>query len=283
MLVTTKEMLLGAQGGGYAVGAFNVEGLEFVMAVVAAAEERRSPVILQTTPGTVGYAGLGYFAAMAGAAAGQAAVPVALHLDHGDGFGLCVRAMRAGYTSVMVDGSRLPFEGNVELTASVVRVASELGLPVEAELGRVGGREDGGPDGGGGHPCTDPGEAEEFVARTGCSSLAVAVGTSHGVYRGAPRVEQGAIRAIRARVGVPLVLHGTSGVPDAQVAEAVAGGVCKVNYATELRQAYMRGFMAHMAADPGCIDPKAPAARGMAEVRAVVASHMDNLGSSGRA
>lgn len=283
MLVTTKDMLVRAQEGRYAVGAFNVENLEFAMAVVAAAEAKRSPVIMQTTPGTVKYASLDYFAALCRVAAESASVPVAIHLDHGDGFDRCIQAMHAGYTSVMIDGSHVPFEDNIALTASVTKVARPLGIPVEAELGKVGGKEDDGPAVEGESPYTDPDEAEEFVARTGCSSLAVAVGTSHGVYRGAPRVEQGAIRAIRARVGVPLVLHGTSGVPDAQVAEAVAGGVCKVNYATELRQAYMRGFMAHMAADPGCIDPKAPAARGMAEVRAVVASHMDNLGSSGRA
>ena len=145
MFVTTKQMLLDAQAGHYAVGAFNVENLEFVMAVVKAAEERRSPVILQTTPGTIKYASLDYFAAMVRCAAEEATVPVALHLDHGDGFDRCIQAARAGYTSVMIDGSHVPFEDNIALTASVTKFASPINLPVEAELGKVGGKEDDGP------------------------------------------------------------------------------------------------------------------------------------------
>ncbi len=283
MLVTTKEMLLSAQSGCYAVGAFNVENLEFVMAVVAAAEERRSPVILQTTPGTVRYASLDYFLALARVAAERASVPVAMHLDHGGSFDLCLQAIRAGYTSVMIDGSHEPFEENVAITAAVARAGRAAGVPVEAELGRVGGKEDDGPDAGGENPFTDPDEAAEFVERTGCTSLAVGVGTAHGVYKGTPHVEQGILREIRRRVDVPLVLHGTSGVPDSQVREAIAGGVCKVNYATELRQAFTEGCMAHLAAHPCTFDPKSYAAGGMAAVREVVASHMDNLGCAGRA
>lgn len=283
MFVTTKDMLERAQEGHYAVGAFNVENLEFVMAVVRAAEERRSPVILQTTPGTVRYASLDYLVAMARVAAEEASVPVALHLDHGDGFNRCVQAMRAGYTSVMIDGSHMLFEDNVTLTASVTKVALPIGLPVEAELGKVGGKEDDGPVVVGESPYTNPDEAEEFVARTGCTSLAVGVGTAHGVYKGTPHIEQGVLREIRARIDVPLVLHGTSGVPDDQVAEAIANGICKVNYATELRQAFMRGFMGHMTENPMCFDPKKPAAPGMAKIQAVVESHMDNLGSTGKA
>ncbi|MCH3956391.1 MAG: class II fructose-bisphosphate aldolase, partial [Olsenella sp.] len=243
MFVTTKDMLERAQEGHYAVGAFNVENLEFVMAVIRAAEERRSPVIMQTTPGTVKYASLDYFAAMARVAAENASVPVALHLDHGDGFDRCVQAMRAGYTSVMIDGSHVPFEDNIALTASVTTVAGPIDLPVEAELGKVGGKEDDGPAVEGENPYTDPDEAVEFVARTRCTSLAVGVGTAHGVYTGTPHIEQGVLKEIRRRVDVPLVLHGTSGVPDDQVAEAIQNGICKVNYATELRQAFMRGFM----------------------------------------
>ena len=283
MLVTTKDMLLDAQANHYAVGAFNVENLEFVMAVIRAAEERNSPVIMQTTPGTVKYAGLDYFAAMVTAAAKASRIPVALHLDHGDGFERCIAAMHAGYTSVMIDGSHVPFEDNIALTASVTKVALPIGIPVEAELGKVGGKEDDGPSVEGESPYTDPDEAEEFVARTGCTSLAVGVGTAHGVYKGIPHIEQDVLKAIRERVDVPLVLHGTSGVPDDQVAEAIANGICKVNYATELRQAYTRGFMGYMAENPACFDPKKPAARAMDEIVAVVASHMDNLGSTGRA
>ena len=166
MFVTTKQMLLDAQAGHYAVGAFNVENLEFVMAVIKAAEERRSPVILQTTPGTIKYANLDYFAAMVRCAAEEATVPVALHLDHGDGFDRCIQAARAGYTSVMIDGSHVPFEDNIALTASVTKFAGPINLPVEAELGKVGGKEDDGPTVEGENPYTDPDQAEEFVART---------------------------------------------------------------------------------------------------------------------
>lgn len=283
MLVTTKEILLDAQAGHYAVGAFNVESLEFVMAVIKAAEDKKSPVIMQTTPGTVKYANLDYFAAMCKVAADAASVPVAIHLDHGDGFDRCVQAMHAGYTSVMIDGSHVPFEDNIALTASVTKVAAPLGIPVEAELGKVGGKEDDGPAVEGENPYTDPDEAEEFVARTGCGSLAVGVGTAHGVYKGTPHIEQGVLKEIRSRLEIPLVLHGTSGVPDDQVAEAIRNGICKVNYATELRQAFTKGFMGYMADNPGCFDPKKPSKPGMQEIYDVVASHMDNLGSTNKA
>ncbi|MBS5865034.1 MAG: class II fructose-bisphosphate aldolase [Coriobacteriaceae bacterium] len=283
MFVDTKQMLLDAQSGHYAVGAFNVENLEFVMAVVAAAQEKHSPVIMQTTPGSVKYASLDYFVAMVRTAAEAASVPVALHLDHGDGFDRCAQAIRAGYTSVMIDGSHVPFEDNIALTASVTRIAQAIDLPVEAELGKVGGKEDDGPMVAGENPYTDPDEAEEFVARTHCTSLAVGVGTAHGVYHGTPHIEQGVLKAIRSRLEIPLVLHGTSGVPDDQVAEAIQNGICKVNYATELRQAYSKGYMDYMANNPANFDPKKPAALGMENIKAVVMSHMDNLGSTNKA
>ena len=283
MLVTTKEMLLDAQKNHYAVGAFNVENLEFVMAVLAAAEETKSPVIMQTTPGTIKTAGLDYFYGMVAAAAARTDVPVALHLDHGDGYDRCMQAFRTGYTSVMIDGSHESFEDNIALTASVARAGAAMGVPVEAELGKVGGKEDDGPAVEGENPYTDPEEAREFVERTGCTSLAIGVGTAHGVYTETPHIEQDVVKAIRAAVDVPLVLHGTSGVPDEQVAEAVKNGICKVNYATELRQAYTKGYMAFMAENPGVFDPKKPAKQGMAEITNIVKVRMENLGSVGRA
>ena len=282
MLVTTKEMLLDAQKNHYAVGAFNVENLEFVMAVLAAAEETKSPVIMQTTPGTIKTAGLDYFYGMVAAAAARTDVPVALHLDHGDGYDRCMQAFRTGYTSVMIDGSHESFEDNIALTASVARAGAAMGVPVEAELGKVGGKEDDGPAVEGENPYTDPEEAREFVERTGCTSLAIGVGTAHG-YTETPHIEQEVVKAIRAAVDVPLVLHGTSGVPDEQVAEAVKNGICKVNYATELRQAYTKGYMAFMAENPGVFDPKKPAKQGMAEITNIVKVRMENLGSVGRA
>lgn len=283
MLVTTKEMLLDAQKNHYAVGAFNVENLEFVMAVLAAAEETKSPVIMQTTPGTIKTAGLDYFYGMVAAAAARTDVPVALHLDHGDGYDRCMQAFRTGYTSVMIDGSHESFEDNIALTASVARAGAAMGVPVEAELGKVGGKEDDGPAVEGENPYTDPEEAREFVERTGCTSLAIGVGTAHGVYTETPHIEQEVVKAIRAAVDVPLVLHGTSGVPDEHVAEAVKNGICKVNYATELRQAYTKGYMAFMAENPGVFDPKKPAKQGMAEITNIVKVRMENLGSVGRA
>lgn len=283
MLVTTKEMLLDAQKNHYAVGAFNVENLEFVMAVLAAAEETKSPVIMQTTPGTIKTAGLDYFYGMVAAAAARTDVPVALHLDHGDGYDRCMQAFRTGYTSVMIDGSHESFEDNIALTASVARAGAAMGVPVEAELGKVGGKEDDGPAVEGENPYTDPEEAHEFVERTGCTSLAIGVGTAHGVYTETPHIEQEVVKAIRAAVDVPLVLHGTSGVPDEQVAEAVKNGICKVNYATELRQAYTKGYMAFMAENPNVFDPKKPAKQGMAEITNIVKVRMENLGSVGRA
>lgn len=283
MLVTTKEMLLDAQKNHYAVGAFNIENLEFVMAVLAAAEETKSPVIMQTTPGTVKSAGLDYFYGMVKAAAERASVPVALHLDHGDGYDRCMQALRCGYTSVMIDGSHESFEDNIALTASVARAGTAMDVPVEAELGKVGGKEDDGPAVEGENPYTDPAEAKEFVERTGCTSLAIGVGTSHGVYTDDPHIQQDVVKAIRAAVDVPLVLHGTSGVPDEQVAEAVKNGICKVNYATELRQAYTKGYMGFMAENPSCFDPKKPGKAGMAEITKIVKIRMENLGSVGRA
>ncbi len=227
-------------------------------------------------------------------------MPVALHLDHGDGYDRCMKALRTGYTSVMIDGSHESFEDNIALTKSVADAGACMGVPVEAELGKVGGKEDDvevegespytdlednialtksvadagacmgvpveaelGKVGGkeddveveGESPYTDPIEAKEFVERTGCTSLAIGVGTAHGVYTEEPHIDQDVVKAIRAAVDVPLVLHGTSGVPDEQVAEAVKNGICKVNYATELRQAYTKGYMAYMAENPNNLAP----------------------------
>ena len=283
MLVTTKEMLLDAQKNHYGVGAFNVENLEFVMAVLAAAQETKSPVIMQSTPCTIMTAGLDYFYGMVKAAAESATVPVALHLDHGDGYDRCMQAFRTGYTSVMIDGSHVGFEENIALTKSVADAGKAMGVPVEAELGKVGGKEDDGPAVEGENPYTDPDEAKEFVERTGCTSLAIGVGTAHGVYTETPHIQQDVVKAIRAAVDVPLVLHGTSGVPDEQVAEAVKNGICKVNYATELRQAYTKGYQAYMAENPTCFDPKKPGKAGMAEITKIVKIRMENLGSVGHA
>lgn len=239
-LVTTKKMLKDAQEGHYAVGAFNVENMEMVMAVIEAAEELQSPVIMQTTPSTVKYAGLDYYLANVKAAAERAKVPVALHLDHGSSYGLAMQALRTGYTSIMIDGSHESFENNIAVTKSVVDACAPSSIPVEAELGRVGGKEDD-LDGGEGNGYTDPEQARVFVECTGATSLAVAIGTAHGLYKGEPKLDQERLSEIRKVVSVPLVLHGASGVPDEAVRESIRRGICKVNYATELRIAYSDG------------------------------------------
>ena len=271
-LVTTKEMLLKAQKENYAVGAFNVENMEMVMAVVKAAEELNSPVIMQTTPSTVKYADVEYFLANAKVAAEKANVPVAMHLDHGNSFELAMKAFRAGYTSVMIDGSHSEFDENIAITKSVVDVCHCAGVPVEAELGKVGGKEDDLDGGAGGY--TDPAEAKEFVERTGVDSLAVAIGTAHGVYKGEPKLDIDRLAEIREVVDVPLVLHGTSGVPDETVSKCIERGICKVNYATDLRIAFSKGVKEYLAKDSEVIDPKKYNALGREYVKEYVKSKM---------
>ena len=281
-LVTSKQLLLNAQQGSYAVGAFNVENMEMVQAVVAAAEELNAPVILQTTPGTLKYADVDFFFANVKTAAQKAHVPVALHLDHGNSFALAIKALRAGYTSIMIDGSKLPFEENIALSRKVAEACHAAGIPVEAELGKVGGKEDDlvvtGES-----PYTDPQEASEFVAQTGVDFLAVGIGTAHGFYKGEPCVDLERLSDIHAVVDIPLVLHGTSGVPDETVAEAVLQGICKVNYATELRVAFSKGVKDVLSKNPETYDPKKYNQAGRELVKELVKKRIRNLGSVGKA
>ena len=279
-LVTSEEMLLRAQREGYAVGAFNVENLEMVQAVVQAAEELRAPVMLQTTPSTVKYADVWLYAANATAAAQGASVPVALHLDHGSSFALAMQALRAGYTSLMIDGSHQPFEENIALTRRVVEAAQPSRIPVEAELGRVGGKEDDLDGGAGGY--TDPAEAAEFARRTGVSSLAVAIGTAHGVYHGEPKLDVERLKEIRRVVEIPLVLHGASGLSDEAVQECIRAGICKVNFATELRIAYTRGVRQVLKENPDAFDPKLYGKAGREQVVQLVKNRMTVCGCAGR-
>lgn len=281
-LVTSKELLLDAKKRGYALGAFNVENMEMVMAVLAAAEETKSPVIMQTTPSTVRYAGLDYYLANVAVAAKRASVPVVMHLDHGSSYNLCSEAYRTGYTSIMIDGSKLSLEENIALTKSVTDMCHPGGIPIEGELGKVGGKEDdlvNGDD----NPYTDPAEAKLFVESTAVDSLAVGIGTSHGVYKGIPKVNVERLKEIKAVVDIPLVLHGTSGVPDEQVIECIKNGICKVNYATDLRIAFTKGVKAYMEKDPEAFDPKKYSALGMEEVKKYVMQKMEVVGSVGKA
>lgn len=279
--VTSKKMLLDAQKGGYAVGAFNVENMEMVKAVIKAAEELKAPVMLQTTPSTVKYGTLETFWSMVSEEAAKADIPVCLHLDHGDSFELAVKAMKAGYTSVMIDGSHEDFEHNIALTKQVVDVARACGIPVEAELGKVGGKEDdleADAD-----TNTDPQEAKEFVERTGVDSLAVAIGTAHGFYAKKPVLDKKRVSEIRKVVSVPLVLHGASGLTDEDVRECVERGMCKVNFATELRVAYTDAGKKLLADKPDTFDPKKLGVVGMEAVKELVKNRMCVCGCAGKA
>jgi len=281
MFVTTKEMLLAAQAGNYAVAAFNAENMEMTVAVLAAAQELQAPVILQATPLMMRFASAALYVAMARAAMENVTVPVALHLDHGDSYQMAVRSMRAGYTSLMLDGSRLPYEENIVLTRRVVELAAPCGIPVEAELGAVGGTEDGlshAKDTG-----TDPDQAADFLARTGADFLAVGIGTAHGVYRAQPKLDLKRLEAIRARTDAPLVLHGASGLSKDDLRACVARGICKINFATELRLAYSGGIKALLAERPQTFDPKELGRAAMARVREAAAESISYCGCAGKA
>ncbi|MDR2974610.1 MAG: class II fructose-bisphosphate aldolase family protein [Propionibacteriaceae bacterium] len=280
-LVTTATMLRQARSGGYAVGAFNVENMEMVQAVVATADRLRAPVILQTTPGTLGYASLSMFAAMISAQAATTDVPIAIHLDHGDCFELAAAAVRAGYTSVMFDGSRRSYDENVDISQRVCQMCHAMDLPVELELGTVGGKEDTltSTD----VQYTDPDQATEFVATTKADFLAVAIGTAHGPYKGVPQLDVDRLSAIAAQVSVPLVLHGSSGLSDEAVADCVSRGIAKVNFATELRAAYLAAAREFLKADATAIDPKKMGKPARAAVSDLVAARMQVIGCVGRA
>lgn len=279
--VTTKQMLEEADKNAYAVGAFNVENMEMVMAVIKAAEEMHAPAILQTTPSTIKYAGLPLYYANVAAAARQASVPIALHLDHGNSFALAMQALRVGYTSIMIDGSHEAFEDNIALTRSVVEACAASNIPVEAELGKVGGKEDD-------LECDDPGytdpeDAVKFVEETGVSSLAVAIGTAHGIYKGEPKLDVERLSEIRKRVAVPLVLHGASGVPEETVKECIRRGISKVNFATELRIAYSNGVKKFLKENPEAFDPKKYGVVGMEYVTEAVKEKIRMCGSADKA
>lgn len=281
-LVNTKQIFKKAQEGQYAVGAFNVENMEMVMAVISAAEEMNAPVIMQTTPSTVEYAGLDYFIENVKVAASRSNVPVAIHLDHGSSFELASKAFRIGYTSIMIDGSHGDFESNIEVSKLVADMCKASDVSVEAELGKVGGKEDD-LDGGDGGLYTDPLEAKEFVERTGVDSLAIAIGTAHGMYKGDPKLDLDRLSAIREVVSIPLVLHGGSGIPDSKVQEAIRRGICKVNYATELRIAYTSGVTKYLAENPDTIDPKKYSKAAMEEVKKFVKEKIRVCGSENKA
>lgn len=279
-LTTTVSMLRKAQEQGFAVGAFNVENMEMAQAIISAAEELGAPVILQTTPSTVRYAGTGMYAAMVAALAQEASVPVAMHLDHGDSFALCAQALRSGYTSVMIDGSKLPLEENIALTYKVSEMCATVDVPVEGEIGRVGGKEDDLESDGG---YTIPEEAVRFEKESGLFSMAVGVGTAHGFYKEKPQLNKELITTLRGMLQAPMVLHGASGLSDEDVKDCIRRGICKVNFATELRAAYTEGVKAVLAENPKTFDPKAYGKEARQRVKSLVMERMLVCGCDGKA
>lgn len=280
-LVTSEQMMNKADKEGYAVGAFNVENMEMVMAVIKACEELNAPAILQTTPSTVKYAGLEMYYANVAAAANRAKVPIALHLDHGNSFELAMQALRVGYTSIMIDGSKLEIDENIALSKRVADACRPSNIPVEAELGKVGGKEDDMSCDDPGY--TDPDDAVRFVKETGVTSLAVAIGTAHGIYKGEPKLDVERLSEIRKVVSIPLVLHGASGVPDEAVKDCIRRGISKVNFATELRIAFSNGIKEYLKNDPDVFDPKKYCAAGSANVTELVKEKINVCGSAGKA
>ncbi len=276
-----KKMLTDARDGGYAVGAFNVENMEFVQAVVRAADEERAPVIIQTSVNTLRYAAPEMFFAMVSAAAAETTVPVAIHLDHGETREDILACVRGGYRSVMFDGSLLPYAENVRMTRRIAEVCGPLGVTVEGELGAIAGKKNA--------PAhsrllyTNPDTAADFVRQTGVDALAVAIGTAHGIYKDTPQLDYERLDDIRRAVDTPLVLHGASGLTDEQVRECVRRGIAKVNIATELRIAWTETIRAAQKEAPGVFDPKKAAGRARDAVCGIVREKIRVLGSAGKA
>lgn len=282
-LVNTKKMLEDAKKNKYAVGAFNIHNLETLKAVVKAAYEMRSPLILQTTPGTIKHAGEDYIAAMAKVASEKYDIPIALHLDHGNSFDLVVKCIRAGYTSVMIDGSMLSYEQNVELTKKVVEVAHAAGVTVEAELGSIVGVEDDMYVKEDKSAFTDPEMAADFVEKTGVDSLAIAIGTAHGMYKGEVKLDFERLKEIASLVDIPLVLHGASGVPDELVKKAIALGICKLNISTELKIPFANAIKEVFKNNPDESDPRKFLAPGERAIEEVVKEKIKLFGCGERA
>lgn len=275
MLTTTVPQFRLAQRRGCAVAAFNIFNLESAQAVVAAAESRRAPVILQINSGAAAHGGWHTLAAIAAALATAASIKISIHLDHGRDLPTVRQALKLGFTSIMIDGSALPFPDNVRLTRRVLRLCHHRKVPVEAELGEIGGVEDD-VSGGNGAGYTDPGKAAEFVSATGCDSFAPAIGNAHGIYPVSPRLDFARLAQIQERLPVPLVLHGGSGLSARHLHQAVDRGVLKVNFSTELREAFHDALAQPRTSRSR--DPRLILANARESVRRVASQRLTQLG-----
>lgn len=304
MFTPTTSILEKAQRGKYAVGHFNINNMEMVQAIVNAAVKLKSPVILATSEGAIEYAGMEYLYALAKTASEQNKIPIALHLDHGKDMKIIENAIKIGYSSVMIDASHEAFEKNLALTRKVVQMAHKRGISVEAELGTIGGVED--TIKSRNILYTDPVKAQEFVERTGCDFLAIAIGTSHGAYKfsGKAHLRMDILQEVRKRVKIPLVLHGAScvplsavkeaqkyganlkgvqGVPDAQIKLAVKNGICKFNTDTDLRIAFDAGVRKNILNKPADFDPRHILDPARDYMQKVVEHRIKLFGSGGKA
>lgn len=254
MVVSSARLMKRAEKENYAIPAFNIDNLESAMAVSEIMHEMRTPVIVQMIPRTLNYGGIAIYPAMMRELMADCPVDYALHLDHGSSLSLAKKCIAGGFSSVMFDGSLMPFEDNVKFTKEVTDFALPMDVSVEGELGTIGGKEEGDTNLEASY--TKVSEAEEFVRRTNVSTLAIGVGTAHGVYKGTPHINVERIKEIHAAIGTPLVLHGASGLSDEVLKDCIAAGITKINFATELRQAYTNGIKAEFAKDPEVFDPK---------------------------
>ncbi|MEM2968814.1 MAG: class II fructose-1,6-bisphosphate aldolase [Candidatus Bathyarchaeia archaeon] len=305
MLVTNKDLMFPARKNGYAIGAFNVQNLESTLAIVEAAAEEKSPVIMQITPSVIKYAGLAYITSIVKTAAQSVAVPVAMHLDHGEDFETAAKCVEAGFTSVMIDGSFLSFEENIALTKRVVNIAHPKGVSVEAELGKLAGVEERSVEEKEAI-LTDPDAAAEFVEKTGVDALAVAIGTSHGAYKfkSEAKLDLERLKAINKKVSIPLVLHGASnvpqwivekankygaalsgakGIPEEQIKQAITLGIAKINIDTDLRLAFTATVREVLTNSPKEFDPRKILGPAKDAMKEVAKSKMRLFGSSGKA
>lgn len=254
MVVSSARLMKRAEKENYAIPAFNIDNLESAMAVSEIMHEMRTPVIVQMIPRTLNYGGIAIYPAMMRELMADCPVDYALHLDHGSSLALAKKCVAGGFSSVMFDGSLMPFEDNIKFTKEVTDFALPMDVSVEGELGTIGGKEEGDTDLEASY--TKVSEAEEFVRRTNVSTLAIGVGTAHGVYKGTPHINIERIKEIHAAIDTPLVLHGASGLSDEVLKDCIAAGITKINFATELRQAYTNGIKAEFAKDPEVFDPK---------------------------
>ncbi len=252
----SKEILLKAQKEGYAVPAFNCHNLETIQVMVETASKLKSPIIIAGTPGTFDYAGRDYIQAIVETAAEKYNIPIVLHLDHHTDIDSIKKSLELGTKSIMIDASHYPYEENIKIVKEVTELAHTYGATVEAELGILGGQEDDLIVDEKDSKYTNPKQAVDFVKRTGIDSLAVAIGTAHGLYKEEPKLDFDRLKEIRAVVDIPLVLHGASGVPEEQVRKAISLGITKVNIATELKIPFSNALRNYLVEHPEANDPR---------------------------